>query len=204
MVRRDDTANVEPSMHPTRSIAPALVAALIAGCAAPAPTQPASDTQAIKPATVEVVTAQFGVFGADPTGRRVLFETAKFPAIAAAPYGWYIIYKSDKPTVIWREEFELPVAPPTWGPGEAMGIYTISPDRKTAVTERIVPTRLGFIANEWRYAPGDPIGAHAMRVYIDGQLIKEFKFDIEDGPGTQQRGPLDRSPRQRGTSFSTT
>ena len=32
--------------------------------------------------------------------------------------------------------------------GEALGIYTISPDRKTAVTERIIPTRLGFIAND--------------------------------------------------------
>jgi hypothetical protein len=138
---------------------------------------------------IEVVTAQFGVFGADPPGRRVLFETDTFPAIAAAPYGWYIIFKTDRPTVVWREEFELPEAPPTWGPGEAMGIYTISPDRKTAVTERIVPTRLGFIANEWRYAPGDPIGAHAMRVYIDGQLIKDFRFKIEDGPGTEERDP---------------
>jgi hypothetical protein len=73
-----------------------------------------------------------------------------------------------------------------------MGIYTISPDRKTAVTERIVPTRVGFIANEWRYAPGDPIGAHAIRVYIDGQLVKDFRFNIEDGPGTQERAPHGR------------
>jgi hypothetical protein len=199
-------------MKPTRliplTLLGALSAALLAGCAAPASTGGA-DTAAgpatlpsTAPAKVEVVSAQFGVFGADPTGRRVLFETARFPAITAAPYGWYIIFKTDKPTVIWREEFELPVPPPTWGPGEAMGIYTISPDRKTAVTERIVPTRLGFIANEWRYAPGDPIGAHAMRVYIDGQLIREFKFDIEDGPGAQERSPHDRTPRQRGTSFS--
>jgi hypothetical protein len=143
------------------------------------------------PAPLEVVSAQFGVFGADASGRRFLLETARFPAIVSAPYGWYIIFKTSKPTVVWREEFELPVAPPTWGPGEAMGIFSISPDRKTAVTERIVPTRVGFIANEWRYAPGDPIGAHAMRVYIDGQLVKEFKFEIEEGP-PQQRAP--RSP----------
>lgn len=200
-------------MKHARLISSALVAAFgaasIAGCAtsgsgasAEAPASIARLPSTV-PAKVEVVSAQFGVFGADPTGRRVLFETSKFPAVTAAPYGWYIIFKADKPTVIWREEFELPVPPPTWGPGEAMGIYTISPDRRTAVTERIVPTRLGFIANEWRYAPGDPIGAHAMRVYIDGQLIKEFKFDIEDGPGAQERGPHDRSPRQRGTGFST-
>ncbi|HJW52097.1 MAG TPA: hypothetical protein VJ501_08815 [Burkholderiaceae bacterium] len=187
------------------SIAPLALAlcTAMAGCASPEPatsraaaanaavTPPAPPKGTTAKLPIEVVSAQFGVFGADPSGRRVLYETAKFPAVIAAPYGWYIIFKTDKPTVIWREEFELPEPPPTWGPGEAMGIYTISPDRKTAVTERIIPTRLGFIANEWRYAPGDPIGAHKMRVYIDGQLIREFAFDIEQGPLDE---PLRRDP----------
>jgi len=143
------------------------------------------------PADVEVVAAQFGVFGADPSGRRTLYETDKFPGLVAAPFGWFIVFKTDKPTVVWREEFELPVEPPTWGPGEALGIFQVSPDRKTAVTERIIPTKLGFIANEWRYASGDPVGAHKMRVYIDGQLIREFSFDIEKMPddGMQRRNP---------------
>lgn len=187
------------------SLAPAALAVVLLGCATPGAqnTVPAAPTAStFKAAQVEVVSAQFGVFGADPSGRRILFETNKFPAITAAPYGWYIVFKTDKPTVIWREEFELPEAPPTWGPGEAMGIYTISPDRKTAVTERIIPTRLGFIANEWRYAPGDPIGAHAMRVYIDGQLIREFKFDIEEAPEGQRGGP--RSPHAPRRGGSTT
>ncbi len=183
----------------------ALVANL-AGCAAPgtspsitvvtppeqaAPSSSArADTEsAAAPAKIEVVSAQFGVFGADEEGRRILLETDRFPAVVSATYGWYIEFRTDKPTVVWREEFELPIAPPTWGPGEAMGIYIVSPDRKTAVTERVIPTRLGFVANEWRYAPGDPLGAHAMRVYIDGQLIREFKFDIEEGPA-QHRSPL--------------
>lgn len=134
------------------------------------------------PAQVEVVQAQFGVFGADPAGRRMLYETDKFPGVVAAPFGWFILFKTDKPTVVWREEFELPIAPPTWGPGEAMGIFQVSPDRRTAITERIIPTKLGFIANEWRYANGDPIGQHKMRVYIDGQLIREFSFAIEKVP----------------------
>jgi hypothetical protein len=80
-----------------------------------------------------------------------------------------------------------------------MGVYTISPDRKTAVTERIVPTRVGFIANEWRFAPGDPTGAHAIRVYIDGQLIRDFRFRIEDGPGTQPRGTSPQGGRRGST-----
>ena len=157
----------------------------------PAPSTQVQSAAGFHPASVEVMAAQFGVFGADPTGRRMLFETDKFPAILAAPYGWFIVFKTDKPTVVWREEFELPVAPPTWGPGEALGIFQVSPDRKTAVTERIIPTKLGFIANEWRYASGDPVGAHKMRVYIDGQLIREFSFDIEKMPDDcmQRRNP---------------
>ena len=183
-----------------RAVALSIAAAALATACA-APEKPATATVAPteapaavnKSAALEVVSAQFGVFGADQAGRRILYETDKFPAVVAAPYGWYIVFKTSKPTVIWREEFELPEPPPTWGPGEAMGIYTISPDRKTAVTERIIPTRLGFVGNEWRYAPGDPVGAHKMRVYIDGQLIREFAFDIEQGPKDEpapSRNPL--------------
>jgi hypothetical protein len=167
-------------------------AVLVAGCALSGPgataagagpeAATAEKSPADHPGDVEVVAAQFGVFGADTSGRRILYETSAFPAVIAAPYGWYILFKTDKPTVVWREEFELPVPPPTWGPGEALGIFTVSPDRRTAVTERIIPTRLGFIANEWRYASGDPIGPHKMRVYIDGQLIREFSFSIEKLP----------------------
>jgi hypothetical protein len=187
----------------------ACAAAFAAGCATTAPagkdttgadlSAPSAQEKSaasFHPASVEVVAAQFGVFGADQSGRRLLYETDKFPAILAAPYGWFIVFKTDKPTVVWREEFELPVAPPTWGPGEALGIFQVSPDRKTAVTERIIPTKLGFIANEWRYASGDPVGAHKMRVYIDGQLIREFSFDIEKMPddSTPRRSPHGSTP----------
>lgn len=181
-----------PGAPPIKVVAPAPAAA-----GSEAPQSSASTSKS--PPQIEVVSAQFGVFGADASGRRILLETTHFPAVISAPYGWYIIFKTEKPTVVWREEFELPIAPPTWGPGEAMGIFTISPDRKTAVTERIIPTRVGFVANEWRYAPGDPLGAHAMRVYIDGQLIREFKFNIDEGPAQQKRSP--RTPGDgRGSS----
>lgn len=187
-------------MTPIRSLVVLVATATMAGCASQTDraaqegrAAAAQVDAAVKSDPLEVTSAQFGVFGADSEGHRILFETDRFPAVIAAPYGWYIIFKTSKPTVVWREEFELPEPPPTWGPGEALGIFTISPDRKTAVTERAIPTRLGFIANEWRYAPGDPIGAHAMRIYIDGQLVREFKFKIEDGPGHGGRS-LDRSP----------
>ncbi len=178
-------------------VAAAVLAAITSCASRPEPGDEPRPTPSFvaKAGPLEVTSAQFGVFGADSEGHRVLFETDRFPAVLAAPYGWYIIFKTNKPTVVWREEFELPIALDNWGPGEALGIYTISPDRRTAVTERVIPTRLGFIANEWRYAPGDPIGAHAMRIYIDGQLVREFKFNIEDGPGRGQPSIRDRGPR---------
>ena len=181
----------------------AVAASMLGGCAVSATADTrdrgnarSAGPQAAQPAAIEVLSARFGVFGVDESGRRVLLETDSFPAIAAAPYGWSIVYKASKPTVVWREEFELPVSLDNWGPGEAMGIYTISPDRKTAVTERIVPTGVGFIANQWRFAPGDPTGAHAMRVYIDGQLIRDFRFRIDDDPAAQPRAPSPHGGRR--------
>jgi hypothetical protein len=196
------------SPRPLRTAFLCAAVVLAAGCATSGPnagqapvgsaradTVQAASAANFHPAQVEVVDAQFGVFGADPAGRRMLYETDKFPGIVAAPFGWFILFKADKPTVVWREEFELPVAPPTWGPGEAMGIFQVSPDRRTAITERIVPTKIGFIANEWRYANGDPIGPHKMRVYIDGQLIREFSFDIEKAPEGYNNSPR-RNPHR--------
>lgn len=184
-------------MH-ARSLAPFAALALL-GCAlSPTPDPGIASASAVAspavpapqatlvPARIDVVSAQFGLFGSDPQGRRTLYETDRFPAVSSAPYGWYIVFKADKPTVVWREEFELPVAPPTWGPGETLGVFTVSPDRRTAVTERIIPTRVGIVSNAWRYAPGDPLGAHKMRIYLDGQLVKEFSFEIQDGPGARR------------------
>ena len=193
-------------MSARRVVSLLFVGVLMGACATPATSPTAAGGSAAKAvaakstfiaAHVEVVSAQFGVYGADNDGRRVLFETDNFPAITAAPYGWFIIFKADKPTVTWREEFELPAPLANWGPGEAMGVFTVSPDRKTAVTERIIPTRLGFVGNEWRYAPGDPVGAHKMRIYIDGQLIREFSFDIQDGPGNSPRSNPRGGPGSR-------
>ncbi|MFM8770385.1 MAG: hypothetical protein ACKOD9_22410 [Rubrivivax sp.] len=193
------TSHPRIALIPRATLAALLLGGWLASAAAdardPGSTRSAS-TQATQPAAIEVVSARFGVFGVDPSGRRILLETDSFPAIAAAPYGWYIVYKASKPTVVWREEFELPVSLDNWGPGEAMGIYTISPDRKTAVTERVVPTGVGFIANQWRFAPGDPMGAHAMRVYIDGQLIRDFRFRIDDDPAARPRTPSPQGGRR--------
>ena len=104
----------------TKSITILAAALMAVGCASLDPASSTATTSAagdlktaaakapLTAAEIQVVTAQFGVFGADPSGRRLLYETDKFPAIPAAPYGWYILFKTSKPTVVWREEFECP------------------------------------------------------------------------------------------------
>ena len=154
---------------------------------------PATSAQ-VPAVDIQVVTAQFGVFGADPAGRRVLFETDKFPAITAAPYGWFILFKTDKPTVCGARSSSCLSRCPTGGRARR---WACSPCRLIArPPSRNASFRLAsaFVGNEWRYAPGDPVGAHKMRVYIDGQLVREFRFDIEEGPD-DQRGTRSRTDR---------
>lgn len=185
-----------------RTFFAAIAAVLFASGIASGAEQSLSNAASCTPsAATEVIDARFGVFGANQSGQRVLIETNTLPAINGISFGWFVLFKTDKPTVVWREEFELPEAPPTWGPGETAGAFTVSPDRRIAVTERIVPTALGFFANEWRYAPGDPVGKHKMRIYVDGVLLREFEFSIlpheesEEGP---KDAPNDRSGGMRG------
>lgn len=147
-------------------------------------------------AATEVIAVQFGAFGADENARLILIETNTIPVVPGTPFGWLVLFKTDKPTVVWREEFELPVAPPTWGPGELIGAFTVSPDRKTAVTERTIPTALGFFANMWRYAPGDPVGAHKMRIYIDGVLVREFEFSLVAADSQEEPGASSKHNRE--------
>jgi len=67
-------------------------------------------------------------------------------------------------------------------------------ERHETVADAGIPGRAGQPAG----APGDPIGAHKMRVYIDGQLVREFTFDIEKGPDDQRgirRGPNRSDPK---------
>ena len=36
----------------------------------------------------------------------------------------------------------------------------------------------GVIMNAWTIADGDPAGAHVIRLYLEGKLVRTFKFDV--------------------------
>ena len=88
----------------------AVAASMLGGCAVSATADTrdrgnarSAGPQAAQPAAIEVLSARFGVFGVDESGRRVLLETDSFPAIAAAPYGWYIVFKTPSCSISRRQ-----------------------------------------------------------------------------------------------------
>ena len=132
----------------------------------------------IRPAP-EIVSGEFGLFELDtPQGPRFTPATV-VPLIENQSYGWVIHLRTNQPTVKWREEFVLPERPATWGEPEPIGKRSISTSGRTSVTEREVSPEKGMIFNAWTVAPGDPRGKYLIRVFVEGRLVKTFRFDVQ-------------------------
>lgn len=128
---------------------------------------------------LEVRRAEFGLFNKDASDRFTFVPAERVPLVPGQAYGWRIFIKTNKVRVKWREEFELPQAPGTWGEGEAKGRYTISGDRRLSVTERETDSGRGVIVNMWSVAPSDPAGRYVMRIFVEGRLVATFDFDAQ-------------------------
>ena len=113
-----------------------------------------------------------------------ILESKIIPGKEGVRFGWYIAYRSHSnyTKILWREEFEHPYPPNSWGKGEYTGEFSVSPNRKMAVVEHIIPARAGFFSDQWEFVSGNPIGRHTIRIYVDGELIVEFNFEVIDVP----------------------
>lgn len=130
-----------------------------------------------------VEAALFGVeMPTNDEGQLVFVETERVPLVTGATFGWRIKLRDDSQVVQLREELELPAAPHVWRHTEDT---LITSDRTTAITERSLHPRDGWIENAWSFTDGDPAGRYKLRVYLDGQLVKEFSFfadELETAP----------------------
>jgi hypothetical protein len=139
-------------------IAPALIAS------APAVTQAEARTS--------IVASEFGVFqDGDFTPSRTVSLAKK------QGYGWMMLLDTPKAEVRYREEFILP-ASATWKVDPGRGV-TLSADRRSAVSERVVRHEDGMIFNAWSVAEGDPKGRYMIKVLLENQVEKTFVFDVE-------------------------
>jgi hypothetical protein len=137
---------------------------------------------------LKVLYSKFGILGRGTDGNINLIPVKSFPGVIGTNFGWVIMIEpipGNKLRTI-REEFTLPEAPPTWGVQEKLGKLWVTPDRRTAVTEYPITSDKAVFANTWQFVPGDPIGAHSIRVYIDGALIGEYHFVIDKAKDEDQ------------------
>jgi hypothetical protein len=120
----------------------------------------------------------FGIIEINHNGEAEFVVTDRVPLIEGQFYGWVIKVGPQFAKVKWKEVFELPQAPQSWGPEETSGGLVISRDRKVSVTEEEVFVEDGYIANYWNVVAGDPPGDYVMRVYVNDHLVETFRFKV--------------------------
>lgn len=128
-----------------------------------------------------VETAEFLVSIGDGEGRQRTFDSTLVPYMPnRACFGWRIRLADAPPVIRYREVLRLPAAPEFWtGEDDEYSPHSFSADRTTAITEEFTAPDDGWIASSWCIAEGDPVGAHSIEVYIDGQLIRRFDFEVK-------------------------
>ena len=131
-------------------------------------------------AGMQIKQAEFGVFK-DLDNPGATLDPARVVARDGKPIGWVIALDSQKPMVRWREEFSVPTPPKRWGfAPDARDVRpaSLSPDKLTASTERLVPVSGGTISHWWKLDASDPRGAHTMKVYVEDVLVADFAFEV--------------------------
>ncbi len=99
-------------------------------------------------------------------------------------FGWRIKLKGDVATLKYKEIFTLPKAPKEWIGVEVTSEGSkISNNYRTAITERTVTPEKGMIESRWCIAEGDPTGKHQIQVFLDGQFVRQFDFDVVSALG---------------------
>lgn len=139
-----------------------------------------------KAKALEVDVAEFGVHALSDAGEYTFSETNKVTLEPGVTFGWRLHLAGDHDLVTGKasqkvrvkEVFVLPQAPARWGIGPQT---TLSHDLTQATTHDRVDLRTsnGWLSSSWTMSAGDPPGQYKMLVYLDGQLVKTFEFDVE-------------------------
>ncbi len=129
--------------------------------------------------TVDV--AEFVVSVGDGEGNERLIASDLVPYLPnRACFGWRIRLAEAPTLVRVREVLQLPEAPAFWsGEGDEYSPHTFSADRRTATTEEYKAPVDGWLASQWCIVEGDPTGPHSIKVYIEGDLIGNFDFEVK-------------------------
>ncbi len=120
----------------------------------------------------------FGIFAKTQEGEDTFKITDTVPLVEGQLFGWAIPIGPKATKVKWKEVFELPARPETWGSGEAGGEHEISEDGKVSITEKEVVVEDGYIQNVWSVEVGDPVGDYVIQVFVNDLLLETFHFKV--------------------------
>ncbi len=127
---------------------------------------------------LQLVSAEFGIVKQAEDGTIQIIPEKKIPLVFGQQYGWRLRFRTARKLLALREEFVLPAAPRAWGSERPSRDFKLTPDRKTATTEGVVMLTDGMIQHAWSVANGDPAGDYEIRLFIEGKLVRTFRFEV--------------------------
>jgi hypothetical protein len=127
--------------------------------------------------------ANFGLFRLSARDEVLDFKPGRVVPLAAdQSYGWLLRLNKKGGKVRVLERFTLPEAPRTWGTGPTERVGRSS-DSRTASIDVTLNVYDGVVYRAWTVAPGDPVGHHSIRVWVEDSPPLQFDFDVVRAPG---------------------
>jgi len=130
--------------------------------------------------TIEIVTAEFGLFEAG-RGDEIVFQPATVvPRAVGQRYGWIIELKTAQRSVAVGEAYVLPEKPTTSSAADARVAENLRiPDlRRHQVSQRQLVPVDGQIVGEWSVGPDEPAGKRRLQVTVEGLPAATFDFEV--------------------------
>ena len=131
-------------------------------------------------ATVEILSAEFGLFEASDSGE-VVFEPARIvPHRVGQRYGWVIEVRTSNRSLSVREEYLLPMLPKEQKNLDSLSeTLNMLVQRRNQVSQRQLVPLDGRIYGEWAIGSGEPAGHRHLQVTVENQVAASFEFDVK-------------------------
>ena len=140
----------------------------------------ASASSFAAPPTVEVLSAEFGIFDASNPQEMTFEPTRVVPHRTGQRYGWVIELRTTQRSVSVSEEYLLPSQLEAASKGDSV---LIPLERRNQVSQRHLVPVDGQIFGEWEIGPGEPPGQRHLQVLIEGRVAASFEYEVRELPG---------------------
>lgn len=114
-----------------------------------------------------VYRADFGIFSYGPRGEDRFASTSALPMSPGTRYGVVLRFRTPRPTVHFKAEFEVDGEVVTFQDAEGNPV----PQEETVESDG------GLIARFWQIGPEEP-SEQILKIYLDGVLVKSFAFTV--------------------------